>query len=311
MEREDCMVPNDDDKVDIGYCKSLKAKVISEIGWHDGRILLGDIKMSGGMDTSQYDIEWEEENAAGYSSLLEAEELDGTIHRILLDTGWNVDWIDTRFKEEGVDRLLSEGKIEFLFLSHEHMDHLWGLPATFKYRPDITIRVSSTLNAEGRELIRQSGHTGQLVVSGPWKIVPIFPGCASVTFNIPIILKTFGEQVLFFNLKDKGLVIVTGCCHMGIVNLLEFARENIQGGDKVYGIFGGLHISPFDKWDDEQDDIVEELAKYGIKKMGCHHCTGYLAVEKMLEKGMPVVKGSGKHGSKRDIYLGNGDEIVF
>lgn len=301
----------ENDRVDIGVCRSLKAKVISELGWFDGAKLLRDIKLAGGMQVSQYEIEWEKENAAGYSALLEAEELDGTCHRILMDAGWNPEWIDRRIKAEGIDRLLRDGQIDFLFLSHEHMDHLWGLPAVIKYRPDLTIRIASTLNAQSRELISNSGHTGRLVVSSPGRIVPIFPGCASVTFNMPIILKVQGEQVLFFNLKDKGLVIVTGCCHMGVVNLLRFARENLVGGDNIYGIFGGLHISPFDQWEDEHDELINDLAGFGLKKLGCHHCTGYLAVEKMLEKGLPVVKGSGQHGSFRDIYLGNGDEIVF
>lgn len=298
-------------KVDIGFCRSLKAKVISELGWFDSAKLMRDIKTAGGMQASQYEIDWEKENAAGYSAFLETEELDGTRHRILMDAGWNTEWMDKRIKAEGIDRLLSEGQIDFLFLSHEHMDHLWGLPAVMQYRPDLTIRVTSTITPEAGELIHGSGHTGKLVVSTPGQIVPIFPGCASVTFHMPIILKIYGEQVLFFNLEDKGLVIVTGCCHMGIANLLRFAKENLVGGDNIYGIFGGLHIAPFDQWEEGQDDLLNELAGYGIKKIACHHCTGYLAVEKMLEKGLPVIKGTGRHGSQRDIYLGNSDEIVF
>jgi len=42
--------------------------------------------------------------------LLEAETADGVLHRVLLDTGWNPAWMDRRFAEEGVDRLLQDGK---------------------------------------------------------------------------------------------------------------------------------------------------------------------------------------------------------
>ncbi|NPV90509.1 MAG: MBL fold metallo-hydrolase [Firmicutes bacterium] len=297
--------------IDIGECASLKARVISEIGWQNNKILLGDIQIAGGMETSQYQVDWEEGNAAGYSALLESVGLDGKTHRILLDTGWDLEYIDRRFQEEGIDKLLLDNQIDFLFLSHEHMDHLWGLPATIKYQPDITIRVTSTLGPDGRALIRNSGHTGRLEVASPWKVYPLFPGCASVTFNMPIILRTIGEQALFFNIKDRGLVVVTGCCHMGIVKLLKFAAENIMGGDRVYGIFGGLHISPFDRWEAAQEEAVEYLAKLGIAKVGCHHCTGKLAVDKMRERGIAVVGGTGRFGSKSDAYLGNGDEIVF
>ena len=53
------------------------------------------------------------------------------------------------------------------------------------------------------------------------------------------------------------------------------------------------------------------MAKYNFKKLACNHCTGLPAVQKMIEFGYPVVKGSGKYGSTSDLYVGNGDEVVF
>ena len=42
---------------------------------------------------------------------------------------------DSSFKREGVDKMLKSGEIEFVFISHEHLDHLWGLQTILKYNP--------------------------------------------------------------------------------------------------------------------------------------------------------------------------------
>ncbi|KAF0138283.1 MAG: metal-dependent hydrolase beta-lactamase superfamily II [Rhodospirillaceae bacterium] len=46
-----------------------------------------------------------------------------------------------RFEETGVAGMLERGQIAFLFLSHEHLDRLWGLRAVLRHRPDITLRI--------------------------------------------------------------------------------------------------------------------------------------------------------------------------
>ena len=72
----------------------------------------------------------------------------------------------------------------------------------------------------------------------------LYPGCASVTFDLPIPCRTRGEQSLYFNVKDKGIVCVTGCCHQNIIDFAEFARTKLEGGQNLYGLYGGLHIAP-------------------------------------------------------------------
>ncbi|MFZ6006916.1 MAG: MBL fold metallo-hydrolase [Nitrospirota bacterium] len=50
-----------------------------------------------------------------------------------------------------------------------------------------------------------------------------------------------GEQGLFFNVKGKGLVVISGCAHAGIVNTVKHARK-IAGTDKVHAVMGGFHL---------------------------------------------------------------------
>jgi 7,8-dihydropterin-6-yl-methyl-4-(beta-D-ribofuranosyl)aminobenzene 5'-phosphate synthase len=299
------------EKIDIGECKSLKIRCISETSWFDNAVLGADIRNAGGPSANQYDIKWNFKNPGGYSALVEVEALDGTRRKLLLDTGWNSAWMEYSFQREGIDDMLRKGDIEFLYVSHEHMDHFWGLPVTLKYRPDLKVIISNRYYPEGKALIQKSAYKGELVELGPGKINKLFPGCASATLDIPIMLRVQGEQGLFFNVKGKGLVTVTGCCHMGVLNLMKYGQENIQGGDKPYGLYGGLHIAPFEQWDPKLDVIISGLEAMKLQKVAANHCTGLITIQKMLAANIPVVKGTAKYGSRSDLYLGNGDEVVF
>ena len=87
------------------------------------------------------------------------------------------------------------------------------------------------------------------------------------------------------------------------------ARRTFVGGERLYAVYGGLHITPFEDWSAEKDEVIAALADYGIAHFGCNHCAGALAVEKMIAAGLPVVRGSAKHGSKNAMFLGNGDVL--
>jgi len=76
------------------------------------------------------------------------------------------------------------------------------------------------------------------------------------------------------NIKEKGLVIVTGCSHAGIVNIAKHAIE-LTGCEKIEGIIGGLHL--VDASDARIKRTVEELAKLNISWICAGHCTGFKA----------------------------------
>ncbi len=302
---------------DIGAVKRLKVLCISETGWFESDTLLADIDAAGGFTENQYTYGWppfgdlHPHNAGGSATLVEFEALDGTTHTFLMDTGWSNTWMEQRFKEEGIDTMLQQGTIEFLVMTHEHFDHLWGIATTLKYRPDLTIYVNDGFYQEGYDLLKQAGHTGALHVVKHDEPLLLFPGVALVNFDLPIICRVQGENVLYFNLQDKGICTVTGCGHPGILNILEYARTHFTTGDSIYGVYGGLHIAPFEQWKPELDDLVQTLAGYNIPHWGCNHCTGQVTVRKMLEAGIPVKRGTARHGSKTDLYLGNGDSVEF
>jgi 7,8-dihydropterin-6-yl-methyl-4-(beta-D-ribofuranosyl)aminobenzene 5'-phosphate synthase len=300
---------------DMGSLKRLRILCISETGWFDTTTVFDDIRAAGGAQTDQYAIPWppfgplHAENAAGFSALLEAEAIDGGVRRLLFDTGWNPEWMDRRFAEEGIDRLLREGAIEALVISHEHFDHFWGIASTLKLCPGITIYVPEGFHPRGHAFIREQGHTGT-VITVPFKQpLVLFAGLTVVSFPMSTLLQVEGENVLYATLRDQGLSMITGCGHGGVLNLLDYARQTFSGGERIHAIYGGLHLSPLEDWDVQRDQVVKTLGDYGIEKVACNHCTGHVAVEKMLESGLPVQRGTARHGSRNELFLGNGDVL--
>jgi 7,8-dihydropterin-6-yl-methyl-4-(beta-D-ribofuranosyl)aminobenzene 5'-phosphate synthase len=309
-------------KYDIGQCKSVNIKCVSELGWYDNKKLIGQMKAAGGPKTNQWVIPWDPKNAAGSCSLIDLETLGGRHHKILLDTGWNNQYMDECFKREGIDNMLKSGEIEALFISHEHLDHFWGLETVLKYNPGIKIFIPSTFYPEGMHFLKgaefitpnaRNGipHQGKLVQFQPGHINKLYDGCAAVAFDLPIVIRVQGEASLYFNIKDKGIVCVAGCCHQSILNFADFAQKRIAGGKQMHGVYGGLHIAPFGPMNPQREHIVKGMGKYNFQKVACNHCTGLVAVQKMIDLGYPVVRGTGKYGSQSNLYVGNGDEVVF
>jgi len=297
-------------KLAIGAAKSLSVKCLSEVSWHDNARMRLDVREAGGLSVDQFDVKWTPENAAGVSALVSATAGDGRPWKILMDVGWDVAYMDAVFRREGVDRLLADGKIDLVYVTHEHVDHFWGLPAAVKYRPDVKLMIPAGFSARSRELLSASGHRGEVVEMSAGAHL-LFPGCATVTFDQPIFLKTHGEQVLYVNVEGKGIVTITGCCHPGVLALLSYAKENLEGFPAFHGVYGGLHIAPFEEWGPPQDELLDKLQSYGVRKFACNHCTGETAVRKMRERGMQVLPGTARNGSRSELYPGNGDTVEF
>ena len=320
-------------KEDIGQCKSVKVTCVSETAWFDSPRMLADIKETGGAMVSSYAHPWTQENLGGYCALVEVEQLDGSKHTILMDTCWRQDWADYVFQKSGVDTLLEKKKIDLMVVTHEHHDHFWGIKSTLKRYQNIPMVIPNTFYPEGKLLLagkykndiakvdNNIPHTGPLTELGPDQFMKVYPGVAIKMYDLPIMNRVRGEMNLFFNVRDKGLVTVTGCCHMGILNMLYWAERNIEGA-KPYGAYGGLHIAAFENWDPKFDDIIKGVKKMGLEKIACNHCTGWVWATKARQEGLPIVLGTQKYkeyrkipttgpGAKENVYLRNGDVIVF
>jgi 7,8-dihydropterin-6-yl-methyl-4-(beta-D-ribofuranosyl)aminobenzene 5'-phosphate synthase len=290
--------------------KKLRIRCLSEVSWKDdGRMRL-DIRESGGLDSDQYDVQWTEGNAAGVMNLLEVTDGAGVERKILVDVGWDESYVEDVLKREGVDRMLENGEIDMVYITHEHVDHFFALKTICTFNPDVTVVIPEGFTEKGLKRIGESGLSGELRVLPPGKKHELYPGLYSVTFDVPIFLRVKNEQVIYADLEGKGIVTVTGCCHPGIIDLLEYGRKEFSG-KKVYGVYGGLHICPFDEWKPEHDALIGKLEGYRIDMYACNHCTGTVTVQKMREAGLNVYSGTGRFGSKTDAYVGCGDVVEF
>ena len=102
------------------------------------------------------------------------------------------------------------------------------------------------------------------------------------------------DRFLVTHVKSKGLVIVTGCSHAGIVNVVRHAVE-LTGTKEVYGIIGGFHL--VGKTNETRiDDTVRDLKKYDPRLLVPAHCTGWRA-QRALAAAMPEAYVNGSVGN--------------
>jgi 7,8-dihydropterin-6-yl-methyl-4-(beta-D-ribofuranosyl)aminobenzene 5'-phosphate synthase len=82
------------------------------------------------------------------------------------------------------------------------------------------------------------------------------------------------DQALVINVRDKGLVVLAGCAHAGIVNTVNCARE-ISGVSQVWAIVGGFHLVGAS--DDDIRRTIEEVRTFRPRIVVPTHCTGFAA----------------------------------
>ena len=89
------------------------------------------------------------------------------------------------------------------------------------------------------------------------------------------------DQAIVMHVKEKGLVVLSGCAHSGIVNTVEHARE-FTGIDRVYAILGGFHLATAE--DDEIEKTIAYLKDIKPVHVVPSHCTGFRATSRIAQE---------------------------
>jgi 7,8-dihydropterin-6-yl-methyl-4-(beta-D-ribofuranosyl)aminobenzene 5'-phosphate synthase len=184
-------------------------------------------------------------------------------YRMLFDTGGDPSILLENMDEMGID----PEDIETVVLSHIHGDHVGGLSGflSHKDRP-VTVYLPESFPDNTKEQIALMG-AGIKEVGGP---LMIHPGvCTTGELG-----GTIKEQSLVLQTR-KGLVVITGCAHPGIVEIVDFARSHFK--EKVYLLIGGFHL--IGKSQNEIKEIAEQLDKLNIDRIAPCHCSGDTARE--------------------------------
>ena len=89
------------------------------------------------------------------------------------------------------------------------------------------------------------------------------------------------DQALVMHLPDRGLVVLTGCAHAGLVNTVEYARK-ISGVERVWAILGGFHLGRAEASDVER--TLDEIISFEPRIVAPLHCTGFEATARFANR---------------------------
>jgi 7,8-dihydropterin-6-yl-methyl-4-(beta-D-ribofuranosyl)aminobenzene 5'-phosphate synthase len=89
------------------------------------------------------------------------------------------------------------------------------------------------------------------------------------------------EHATCFHVKDRGLVVLSSCGHVGIVNSVRQAQE-VSGVEKVHAIVGGFHLGPAPK--DYLDQVMAEIKRLDPDVVIPMHCSGNNFIQAVREQ---------------------------
>lgn len=189
----------------------------------------------------------------GFSCLIE-----GLEETILFDTGGDSQTLLSNMEKLGIDPAI----VDNVVISHVHFDHIGGLSGFLDKNSNVTVYLPKSLPGGIKDDVKN--HRAKLVeVSGPMKI---YKGVYSTG-------ELYGppkEQSLVINSK-KGLIVITGCAHPGVVNIVKKAKEMFPD-ENVYLVLGGFHLTGAS--DSQLRDIIKDFRELGVQKAAPCHCSG-------------------------------------
>jgi len=183
--------------------------------------------------------------------------IKGTEKHILFDTGGDGGILLYNMKKMGI----SPGSVDIVFLSHIHSDHTGGLWGLIEKNKNIVVYLPGSFPADFKERLKKKG-IKFLGVSNPIQI------CNNVYSTGE--LGTYIKEQSLIILTEKGLVIITGCAHPGIVNIVKYAKEKYKSN--VFLVMGGFHLIGMEK--KGILSIAMKLKKLGVRYVAPSHCSG-------------------------------------
>ena len=215
---------------------------------------LGDLKLTILFDNTAIDSQLR--SGWGFAALVEY-----SGHTLLFDTGADGSILLDNMRQLDVD----PQSIEAVIFSHEHGDHTEGLQALLDTGIRPTVYAPSVFSNTFKERVR--ARTELVEVTDALTVLP------GIHLTRPV--GSIVEQALAVETRD-GTVVITGCAHPGIANMVRQAQEVVPGGVSL--LAGGFHLLEMaDK--DKLQAIIAELRQLGVERVLPTHCTGDVATD--------------------------------
>ncbi len=187
--------------------------------------------------------------------------IEGFQQTILFDTGGDGDILLSNMKGLGID----PGIVSVIILSHIHADHCGGLERFLRQNPEVSIYLPESFPASFRQEIQDYGAHVK-TVGTPRRLF-------AQVYSTGEMGKLIKEQSLILE-TPKGLAIITGCAHPGIVQIVEKAKGLLK--KDIYIVIGGFHLMGTSTT--RIREIIQELKDLGVEKVAPSHCTGEKAI---------------------------------
>jgi 7,8-dihydropterin-6-yl-methyl-4-(beta-D-ribofuranosyl)aminobenzene 5'-phosphate synthase len=258
----------------------------------------------------------------GFSVLVEVKK-DSTSHKVLMDFGVSNIGVPHNLKILEIDL----DSIEAFVLSHGHHDHVGAIaevlstltkPRPVVVHPDAFLSTRFHKFSDGRKvpipclkkgIIEESGNevidgkSPVLIASDYVLVMGEIPRVNDFEKGMPSAYYEKGGEIykdhimddkgLVLDIEGKGLVVITGCGHSGIINTLHHAQD-LTGVERIAAVIGGFHLIG-NMGEAITDRTIEEMNKFDPEIIVPCHCTGLKAIQK-FENAFPdafVLNASG------------------
>lgn len=178
--------------------------------------------------------------------------------KVLFDTGGDSSILLSNMEKMDID----PKEIKMLIISHIHGDHVGGLNGFLKQNGKVTVYIPASFPESIRKKIRSYGAEYQDIKS---------------SIQISDTMYTTGEMGTWIKEQSlvldtqAGIVIITGCAHPGVVNIVKKAKQLLPDKN-IFLVMGGFHLGSAS--DSKLKSIVKDFRKLGVKKVAPSHCSG-------------------------------------
>lgn len=203
-------------------------------------------------------------------------------------------------------------KISSVILSHGHDDHTGGLAKMLEINPELEVIAHKDAfapkfkksknklefignNSSSEKIKRFTNAENKTKINGNMYVTGEVPVSKNEYINEKYIIKekknklidNFKDDITLYFETEKGVVVLLGCSHKGVINILEYVKK-LTNGKRIRAILGGMHLKHSS--DKEVKKIIDYFSELSFDLLVPIHCTGNKAAMMMKDRFKEKVK---------------------